>query len=216
MSNAKTLLGAAPVSDLPPKYKSLDMLGERTATPAAVTIACRDETHFNACNHCGNCATGCNFGAKRSLDAQLLAAAQAKNDAIECFTGATVERVEPLENGNFDCRWIVHVSHTGKSLRARFPEPTPVRARWVIIAAGTFGSTELLMKSRSERLSLSGKLGEQFSTNGDMLAVGYNQTRRSARSSHRGRTPEPGGGCWPDDYRGAGLSGKARACCSRK
>jgi cholesterol oxidase len=43
----------------------------------------------------------------------------------------------------------------------------------VVLAAGTLGSTEILLRSRTEGLSLSPRLGERFSANGDIIAFGY-------------------------------------------
>jgi cholesterol oxidase len=43
----------------------------------------------------------------------------------------------------------------------------------VILAAGTLGSTEILLRSRERGLGLSDRLGERFSANGDIIAFGY-------------------------------------------
>jgi cholesterol oxidase len=43
----------------------------------------------------------------------------------------------------------------------------------VILAAGTLGSTEVLLRSRERGLALSDRLGERFSANGDIIAFGY-------------------------------------------
>jgi cholesterol oxidase len=46
-------------------------------------------------------------------------------------------------------------------------------ARVVVLAAGTLGSTEILLRSRERGLALSDRLGEHFSANGDIIAFGY-------------------------------------------
>lgn len=163
--------------DLPDKFASLACLGPATAAP--ITVAREDRGHLKACNDCGNCATGCNFGAKASLDVSLLADAQARSETLECFTGATVLDIEPEKPDDADCAWILNVTFTEKLLRKRYKTPTRIRARHLIVAAGTFGSTELLMRSARKGVALSARLGERFSTNGDMLAVGYDQNRRA-------------------------------------
>jgi cholesterol oxidase len=117
-----------------------------------------------ACNLCGDCATGCNHNAKDSLDRNLLRLAW--RDGARIVTGATVISVDPAENGK---GWRVNVNHTDAHLRDRQITPFVVRARRVILAAGTFGSTEILM--RSEKLELSSHLGRNFSANGDMIAA---------------------------------------------
>ncbi len=43
----------------------------------------------------------------------------------------------------------------------------------VILAAGTLGSTEILLRSRAQGLSLSDRVGARFSANGDIIAFGY-------------------------------------------
>lgn len=167
----ETLLGAAPLAQLPPKFDALNAMSGNRATPALVTIATSADERFSACNYCGNCATGCNFGAKRSLDAQLLADARAVNDRVEIFTGAAILEVESGRD-----QWIAQVAHTSAGLKRRCPGTTSVRARWLILAAGTFGSTEILKRSG---IRVSDRLGHRFSTNGDMLAVSHGQLTRA-------------------------------------
>jgi cholesterol oxidase len=56
-----------------------------------------------------------------------------------------------------------------------------IGAGMVILAAGTLGSTEILLRSRAAGLVLSDRLGERFSANGDIIAFGYGgQTRVNA------------------------------------
>ncbi len=44
----------------------------------------------------------------------------------------------------------------------------------VVLAAGTLGSTEILLRSRQEGLALSDWLGARFTSNGDAIAIAYN------------------------------------------
>jgi cholesterol oxidase len=46
----------------------------------------------------------------------------------------------------------------------------------VVIAAGTLGSTEILLRSRAKGLQVSDRLGQRFSANGDIIAFGYGAT----------------------------------------
>lgn len=116
------------------------------------------------CIACGDCATGCNHGAKVSLDVGLLRRAAARGVAM--YSGATVTRVLPHEQG-----WCVEVWHTDKHLRERMAGPALLTAGRVVLAAGTLGSTEILMRSRAAGLAVSGCLGSRFSANGDLLAT---------------------------------------------
>ena len=45
-----------------------------------------------------------------------------------------------------------------------------VEAKTVVLAAGTLGSTEILLRSRERGLGLSDRLGDGFSANGDIIA----------------------------------------------
>ena len=149
------------------------------AAEISVALASRGRTPFGvnllACVACGDCMTGCNVGAKASLDTNLLA--QASRDGAAIYTGASVLRLSRTEAaGSHDravgeCLWAVEVVHTSLALRRREAYPLRIRARKVILSAGTLGSPEILLRSRSEKLAFSGKLGERFSCNGDNIAA---------------------------------------------
>jgi cholesterol oxidase len=166
----------------PNKYTALGKLApEGTATPLRVTVALTNAADpafrtaagigIDACVRCGNCATGCNYNAKISLDVTLLA--EARQHGAEVFAGATVLKIEKLESPGAAPVWQLHVVHTDAPLRRRQGAATLVRARRVILAAGTFGSTEILLRSQSQGLALSHKLGQQVSSNGDLIAAAY-------------------------------------------
>lgn len=130
---------------------------------AAITVQTRDDDlDVPQCTLCGDCMTGCNVGAKRSLDTTLLARAHASG--AEIYTGGTVLKLE--RDG---AEWVLHTVFTDSGLRERHAAH-PVRARKVILAAGTLGSTEILMHSRAA-LSLSRRLGSGFSCNGDNIVA---------------------------------------------
>lgn len=120
------------------------------------------------CIACGDCATGCNYGAKQSLDTNLLL--QAWQRGARLVSGAAVLRVLPLP-GDGEQGWRVELNHTDEFLQRRQLEPLLLTARRVVLAAGSLGSTEILLRSRAAGLALSDRLGEQFSGNGDVLAA---------------------------------------------
>ena len=129
---------------------------------------------LNACTLCGDCMTGCNVGARESLDTNLLV--QARQLGAEVYTGASVleiRRVSAATRDHPEGLWELEVVHTNRSLRQRQGEPLKLRTRKLILAAGTFGSTEILMRSKSNGLHFSDRLGTQFSCNGDNLAAIY-------------------------------------------
>ncbi|HEV2430726.1 MAG TPA: alpha/beta fold hydrolase [Burkholderiales bacterium] len=154
----------------PPKLDAFMQLAPR-AGPANISIGVKDEkneagVHLHECKRCGDCATGCNHGSKNSLDVNLLASAEAAGAKI--FTGATVLGITP-DSG----KWLVHAVHTDEALRKRQGKPATLRARHLILAAGTFGSTELLKRARAGGLRVSRCVGRKFSTNGDAIAAIY-------------------------------------------
>ena len=115
------------------------------------------------CTLCGDCMTGCNVGAKRSLDTTLLRQAHAAG--VHLYTGGTVLKLEPHPAGG----WDLYTVYTAQPLRERH-DVQRVHARKVVLAAGTLGSTEILLRSRA-KLSLSDRVGSKFSCNGDNLVA---------------------------------------------
>jgi cholesterol oxidase len=149
---------------------------------AAITVAMQDKVtvggvQLQACKLCGDCATGCNYGAKESLDTNLLAAAH--RQGVQIYCGATVLRLQ-RPSGRLD-RWALCVTHTDADLRQREGGARWIAARRVILAAGSLGSTEILLRSQraAPELWFSGLLGQRFSTNGDMIAFGHDYGPRA-------------------------------------
>jgi choline dehydrogenase-like flavoprotein len=123
-----------------------------------------------ACIRCGDCVAGCNHWAKNSLPMNYLAEARRWGASLYC--NATVDHVRKAADGNRQPFWEVAFRLTMQ------PHPPQsglhvLRARHVVLAGGSFGSTEVLMRSREKGLRVSPRLGERFSTNGDMISVHY-------------------------------------------
>lgn len=155
------------------------------------------------CRKCGDCFTGCNHGAKQSLDTSLLAVAFRRGARL--FTGATVLRLERQGSGG----WVAEVVHTDEKLRARQGAPLRVSTRRVILAAGTLGSTEILLRSQTPDLRFSAMLGSRFSTNADSIAVAWGLPEESRPAADDGVAPR-NRGVGPTisamvDWRGAGV-----------
>jgi cholesterol oxidase len=131
----------------------------------------KDTNHVGVEQHpcvgCGDCMTGCNYRAKNTVLMNYLP--DARNNGADIFTTVSVRYIERKEN-----RWLVHYQllHTG---REKFDAPTMfVSADIVVLSAGTLGSTEILLRSKLNGLSLSSRVGENFSGNGDVLGFAYN------------------------------------------
>lgn len=118
------------------------------------------------CLECGDCFSGCNVGAKLTLSQTYLAAAFRQR--CEIYRGATVQRVERRGTG-----WRVHYRFTDPLLTLGETRDYWVDTRRVVLAAGTYGSTEILLRARAAGLSVSPRLGDGFSANGDLLSAFY-------------------------------------------
>lgn len=125
-----------------------------------------------ACTDCGNCVTGCNVGAKNTLDRNILPLAKARG--AEIFTGVSVMEVIPL--GGSKPRWRLRVTLTDPPKNAQRTQSWWIDTNNIILAAGTLGSTGILLRSTGRNgFQASSRLGQGFSTNGDGLVMGYAQ-----------------------------------------
>lgn len=112
------------------------------------------------CQACAECEFGCRYGAKNTLDFTYLAKAEAQGARVS--TGRQVTHIAPNPGGG----WAVHYRDIESE------EDEVVIGRKVIVAAGTIGSNELLLRSRDEYKTLprlSSRLGHGYSANGDFL-----------------------------------------------
>lgn len=124
------------------------------------------------CKLCGDCMTGCNYGAKNTTLMNYLP--DAKNHGAEIFTEVSVKYISKQASG----KWNVHYKlQTAESEKFGAPELF-VTADIVVIGAGSLGSTEILLRSKERGLTISDKAGERFTGNGDVLGFGYNCEER--------------------------------------
>ncbi len=121
-----------------------------------------------ACTRCGDCCGGCNVGAKNTVALTYLP--DAVNHGAEIFTEVRVERLARAGSTGWRVFW--RPSGDAKAPLAEFT------ADIVVLAAGSLGSTEILLRSREMGLPLSDRLGHGFSANGDIIAFGYNARER--------------------------------------
>jgi len=122
--------------------------------------------HQDACTHCGDCVSGCNVGAKTTTLMTYLP--DAKAHGAEIFTQVRVRSLSRQAD-----RWIVHLEALGVGRECFNAPELTVSAETVVLAAGTLGSTEILLRSGTAGLSLSGRVGHDFSGNGDVLGFAY-------------------------------------------
>lgn len=124
----------------------------------------------DTCRLCGECNVGCNYGSKNTLDFNYLS--EAKKCGASIRTLAEVRRFEQLDGGGYRIEYVDH------SADAKADRPTKkgkeqkrvtVTAEKLVLGAGTFGSTYLLLRNRSSFPNISPALGTRFSGNGDLL-----------------------------------------------
>ncbi|MFD9957148.1 GMC oxidoreductase [[Kitasatospora] papulosa] len=129
-----------------------------------------------ACSECGECMTGCRHGAKNTLNENYLHLAEKAGAVIHPMT--SVVAVTDGPDGGY------RVS-TVPTNRRRKAAPTVLRARNVVVAAGTYGTQTLLHTMKDEGLlpRLSSRLGELTRTNSEGL-VGAQTSDRRYRKKH--------------------------------
>jgi len=114
------------------------------------------------CTECGSCMTGCRVGAKNTLVKNYLYLAERAGAKIIPLTTVTSVRAEP--NGSFSVE-LQKTGHTGKRFRHT------VTAGKVVLAAGTWGTQNLLHRMRADGVlpTLSPRLGELSRTNSESI-----------------------------------------------
>lgn len=125
----------------------------------------------NGCVYCGNCMLGCHVHAKNTLDLNYLPVAE--QNGAEVFTLHQVERIEPIEDGGYRVHFKVLGPGGG--------EPGSVVGRRLVLAAGTLGTNQLLLRARDVHRTLprlGAMLGKGFSINGDFLLDGTEKAKR--------------------------------------
>jgi cholesterol oxidase len=120
----------------------------------------------NPCNYSGDCLFGCDIGAKNTLDTNYLARAERLHGA-EILPLHSVDFIRPDGKGGYEIRY----QQLGEDPKEP-AIPGTVRAPQVVVAAGTVGSTRLLLRCRDRGGGLPNlpqALGNRLSLNGEML-----------------------------------------------
>jgi cholesterol oxidase len=112
------------------------------------------------CRLVAECDIGCNWGAKNTLDFNYLSAA--KRHGADIRTLSEVHAFEPAGDKGWIVRYRQH--RPGQE-----PEQRMLQAGRLILSAGVFGSTFLMLKNKHALKDLSDRLGARFSGNGDLL-----------------------------------------------
>jgi cholesterol oxidase len=121
------------------------------------------------CVHLGNCDIGCDVDAKNTLDRNYIPWAEKHGATVQPLCLAT--DIQPEDGG-----YKVSFDHLDNGART----PDSKTARIVIVAAGSLGSTELLLRCRDINKTLpdiSPFLGSNWSSNGDFLTPAFYDAR---------------------------------------
>jgi cholesterol oxidase len=116
----------------------------------------------STCTYCGGCMVGCRHNAKNTLDKNYLYFAEKLGARILPETFVTL--LAPDDGGGYR----VHTRSSTHKLRRR---PRVLRARNVVVAAGTLGSVALLLRCRDAGTlpDLPAALGSFVRTNSEVL-----------------------------------------------
>lgn len=114
------------------------------------------------CRQCGECSLpGCNYQAKNSLDYNYLYGARTRF-GVKIMEGSKVDKIEHKPDGSY----LLTVIDSKTGLERTFT------ARVVVVAAGSLGSSELLLRQKRVHgtlPNLSLRLGHQYTTNGTFI-----------------------------------------------
>ncbi|MET9957497.1 GMC family oxidoreductase [Streptomyces sp. NPDC006326] len=134
-----------------------------------------------ACTECGECMTGCRHGAKNTLNENYLHLAERAGAVIHPMTTVTALAEHP--EGGYRVRTVP----TDQRRRRVKGSAKELRARYVVVAAGTYGTQTLLhtMKDNGLLPRISDRLGELTRTNSEGL-VGAQTDDRRYRRRHGG------------------------------
>jgi cholesterol oxidase len=123
------------------------------------------------CRLCGECYLGCNFGSKNTLDFNFLSMAKRAGAeiralsevvSIACKSDGEGYRVEYM---SLERQAKGHAATSGLETICR------IECKYLILSAGTFGTTKLMLENKSNFPKVSSMLGKSFSGNGDIFTT---------------------------------------------
>jgi choline dehydrogenase-like flavoprotein len=183
------------ISQLTPHYGTVDLSINDMSFPTAAKGATPKPPGTNYCERHGRCNIGCLPGAGQTLNKQLMRAVYGQLDpelfdpgnpqdgpcllkrvALQLRALAQVDHISETADGSY----LIHYAQRQAADPTAPPASTVISADRVVLAAGSLGTTELLLRSRqfsvdtkgAEGLrALSEKLGFGFSPNGDHIAL---------------------------------------------
>jgi len=145
----------------------------RTAVPLPLAVHFGPDRHHpfsgvpqRGCDNLGRCDVGCPRMSKNTIDITYVA--RAESFGAEVYPLHEVHDIDTPDRGSD--AWRVGFRDLQYKTRGE------VRAPLLVLAAGTVGSTRLLLKNRRRLKKLSPALGTRYSGNGDALALALDPT----------------------------------------
>jgi cholesterol oxidase len=152
---------------------------EAELLPLAVHFGAEREHPFSGvrqqgCANLGRCNAGCPLHAKNTVDITYLA--RAESHGAEVRPHHEVTRLDPPRAPGG--RWRVSYDNLGDGPDGALEAPV------VVLAAGTLGSTKLLLENRRRLPHALPALGARFSGDGDALAAAFDPQAPGTRGAH--------------------------------
>ncbi len=154
-----------------PKIRAFDAMARRAGRePSRLPLAVHfgedrrhpfSGVHQQGCDNLGRCDIGCPLSAKNTVDITYIARAEAHGAEVFPLHEVLGINPPPRAGGNW------RVGFRDLQYRVRGEVEAPV----LVLAAGTLGSSRLLLKNRRRLDRLSPALGTRFSGNGDALGL---------------------------------------------
>jgi cholesterol oxidase len=161
-------------------FEAMAAAAGRTAVPLPIAVHFGEDRHHpfsgvfqQGCDNLGRCDVGCPRMSKNTIDITYVA--RAEQHGAEVFPLHEVQEIHPPPRDGGD--WRV----TFEDLQYR--TDGDVRAPVLVMAAGTLGSTRLLLKNRGRLRKLSPALGTRYSGNGDALALALDPSADGVRGA---------------------------------
>lgn len=173
MARAEAMLGIAPVPEPERFAKCAGMRRAAQASGALMQLPAMTISYdpgrnsagvFQyACRKCGDCWSGCNVGAKNTIGITYITDALDHGAQVFCESLVTsIAQAGP--------EWRIEVRDISKGKGPARYITRKITTSMLVLAAGTLGTNELLLRAQSRGLPLSKRLGDKFSANGDDLA----------------------------------------------
>jgi cholesterol oxidase len=120
------------------------------------------------CRLVGECNIGCNFGSKNTLDLTYVSRFAERGGDVRPL--CEVRSFAPRAGGGFEVRYVRHdLARDGQETDTSALPLETLTCDRLVLSAGSFGSTFLLLKNKESFPNLSRALGTHWCGNGDLL-----------------------------------------------